>query len=44
VHSQIIGLVASDRDPLAPLARALMSCAARLDLESVIVTRKAVPA
>lgn len=31
VHSQTIGIVASDRDPLPPLARALMSSAARLD-------------
>ena len=36
VHSQTIGLVASDRDPLPPLARALISCAARLNLETVI--------
>lgn len=36
VHSQTIGLVASDRDPLPPLARALMSCAARLNLETDI--------
>jgi DNA-binding transcriptional LysR family regulator len=40
VHSQTIGLVASDRDPLPPLARALVSCAARLNLDS-IVTGKA---
>lgn len=33
VHSQTIGLVASDRDPLAPLARALMACGSRLNLE-----------
>lgn len=33
VHSQTIGLVASDRDPLPPLARALMTCATRLNLE-----------
>lgn len=33
VHSQAIGLVASDRDPLSPLAHALMHCATRLDLE-----------
>jgi DNA-binding transcriptional LysR family regulator len=32
VHSQTVGLVASGRDPLSPLARALMSCAARLNL------------
>jgi LysR substrate binding domain len=34
VHSQAIGLVASDRDPLSPLAQALMKCAARLDLDA----------
>lgn len=39
VHSQTIGLVASDRDPLSPLARALMSSAARLDLEAVVGRR-----
>lgn len=33
VHSQTIGLVASDRDPLPPLARALLTCATRLNLE-----------
>jgi DNA-binding transcriptional LysR family regulator len=36
VHSQTIGVVASDRDPLPPLARALMSCAARLNFASLI--------
>ena len=36
VHSQTIGVVASDRDPLPPLARALMSCAARLNFSSLI--------
>lgn len=35
-HSQAIGVVASDRDPLPPLARALMSCAARLDLDGLM--------
>jgi DNA-binding transcriptional LysR family regulator len=34
VHSQAIGLVASDRDPLSPLAQALIKCAARLDLDA----------
>jgi DNA-binding transcriptional LysR family regulator len=34
VHSQAIGLVTSDRDPLSPLAQALMKCAARLDLDA----------
>jgi len=33
VHSQTIGMVATDRDPLPPLARALMTCATRLNLE-----------
>ncbi|HYD15122.1 MAG TPA: LysR family transcriptional regulator [Hyphomicrobium sp.] len=33
VHSQTIGLVANDRDPLPPLARALMTCATRLNIE-----------
>lgn len=33
VHSQTIGLVATDRDPLPPLARALMTCATRLNIE-----------
>lgn len=36
VHSQSIGLVASDRDPLPPLARALNSCASRLNLETTV--------
>jgi DNA-binding transcriptional LysR family regulator len=34
VHSQAIGLVASNRDPFSPLAQALMKCAARLDLDA----------
>lgn len=34
VHSQTIGLVASDRDPLPPLARALMSYSTRLNLDA----------
>ncbi len=34
VHTQVIGLVVSDRDPLSPLALALMKCAARLDLDA----------
>jgi len=33
VHSQTIGLVATDRDPLPPLARALITCATKLNLE-----------
>jgi len=36
VHTQAVGLVCSDRDPLPPLARALMSCASRLDLDGSI--------
>lgn len=40
VHSQAIGLVCSDRDPLPPLARALMACAGRLDLERVVARRR----
>jgi len=34
VHTQAIGLVVSDRDPLSPPALALMKCAARLDLDA----------
>lgn len=34
MHSQTIGLVASNRDPLSPMAHALMKCAARLDLDA----------
>lgn len=41
-HSQTIGLVASDRDPLPPLARAFMCCAARLDLQ--LMFRGSLPA
>ena len=33
VHTQAIGLVVSDRDPLSPMAKAFMSCAMDLDLE-----------
>jgi DNA-binding transcriptional LysR family regulator len=36
VHSQRIGLVASDRDPLPPLARALRACAGGLDLHATL--------
>jgi DNA-binding transcriptional LysR family regulator len=32
-HSQTIGLVASDRDPLSPLARALLASAKQLNLD-----------
>ena len=33
VHSQSIGLVASDRDPMPPLAQALLQCAARVNFD-----------
>jgi DNA-binding transcriptional LysR family regulator len=36
VHSPIVGLVTSARDPLPPLARALVDCAARLQLETAV--------
>jgi DNA-binding transcriptional LysR family regulator len=35
VHSQAIGIVSSDRDPLSPLAQALMKCASPLDFDTV---------
>jgi DNA-binding transcriptional LysR family regulator len=44
VHSQTIGLVASDRDPLPPLARALLSGATRLDLDTTHGGRTLEPA
>jgi hypothetical protein len=34
--SHVIGLVASDRDPLPPVARALLDLARRLDIGKVI--------
>ena len=34
--SHLIGIVASDRDPLPPIAHALLGVAAKLDLQSVI--------
>jgi len=37
VRSHVIGLVASDRDPLSPLAEALIRCAAGLDLEGELL-------
>lgn len=40
IHSQTIGVVVSDRDPLTPLARAFMSCAAQVDIEAEL---RAVP-
>lgn len=33
VHMQDIGLVFSDRDPMAPIAQAFLQCASRIDLE-----------
>jgi DNA-binding transcriptional LysR family regulator len=36
VHSQTIGLVTLDRDPQSPLAHALVKCAERLDLETLL--------
>ena len=33
VHGQYIGLVTSDRDPMTPLAHALMQCATRLNFD-----------
>lgn len=44
VHSQTIGLVASDRDPLSPLARALLTCATRLNLEVTLGGKVLAPA
>lgn len=34
--SQVIGLVVSDRDPLSPVAHALVRCATRLNLDNLI--------
>ncbi|MDH4982383.1 LysR family transcriptional regulator [Hyphomicrobium sp. D-2] len=39
VHEQSIGIVTSDRDPLPPLARALLHCAAQLELNEYVRTR-----
>jgi len=39
IHSQTIGVVASDRDPLTPLARALMSCATKVNIETELSRR-----
>ncbi len=33
VHTQVVGLVLSDREPLAPMARALLASVADLDFE-----------
>jgi len=44
VHSQTIGLVASNRDPLSPLARALMHSAARLNFDATVGAKTFVPA
>jgi DNA-binding transcriptional LysR family regulator len=43
-HSQSIGLVVSDRDPISPLAHALVRCAVRLDLEAAFAERDLAPA
>jgi len=43
-HTQAIGLVVSDRDPMSPLAHALMRCAARLDFEAAFASAHTVPA
>ncbi|CEJ86495.1 Transcriptional regulator, LysR family [Hyphomicrobium sp. GJ21] len=37
IHSQNIGLVTSDRDPMPPLAHALLQCAKRLDFEDALL-------
>jgi hypothetical protein len=39
--SHLIGLVASDRDPLPPVAHALLNVAARLDIASTMIARLA---
>jgi DNA-binding transcriptional LysR family regulator len=44
VHAQTIGIVATDRDPLPPLARVFMTCGARLNLELAFGTSPLVPA
>lgn len=44
VHIQTIGVVASDRDPLTPMARALMSCATRVNIDIEMVKGLLVPA
>jgi DNA-binding transcriptional LysR family regulator len=36
VHSQVVGLVTSARDPLPPLARALLDCASRVQLDAAV--------
>jgi len=38
VHTQAIGLVVSNRNPLSPPAQALMKCAARLDLDAELAS------
>lgn len=37
IQSQNIGLVTSDRDPMPPLAHALLQCAKRLDFEDALL-------
>jgi DNA-binding transcriptional LysR family regulator len=39
VHSPTIGVVVADRDLLSPLARALMSCAAQVNIETELRSR-----
>lgn len=43
-HIQTIGVVTSDRDPLTPLARALMSCAAMVNIENEFKRSSLLPA
>lgn len=38
VHSQSIGLVASDRNPMPPLAQALLRCAARVSFDGELIS------
>ncbi|WP_439541319.1 LysR family transcriptional regulator [Hyphomicrobium sp.] len=44
VHTQTIGIVTTDRDPLPPLARAFMASATRLNLERDFGSAKLEPA
>ena len=41
--SHLIGLVVSDRDPLPPVAQALLNLAARLDLGAMIDSLTGMP-
>jgi DNA-binding transcriptional LysR family regulator len=40
VHSQSVGLVVTGRDPMPPLAHALMQCASRVDFETGFLQRE----